>query len=684
MQKFRLQKLLPNNDLSPQPPMEKPISPQLSGKLLGSGTYGKVYLSNCGKYAVKTLPVEENGGDLTASSLREVACNQALKLNGCIWAAEINAMSYEIVRKSSYVFLAMRKYTMDLSSWISMHKKQKRAISLFNIRLIMRSVLSAVLFASNLLILHRDIKPQNILLQLGSRDDDIRHVALADWGLARFLECHDVALLTNVVQTLCYRAPEILINHNIHSVKMEIWSIGIVLAELYNQKPLMLQKTEGSLLQLYKIFQKLGTPSETDWPAFIKGKKTDTLPQFKGKPWAMLVPTADELCHNLLQRMLCFDPDKRATCEEALQHAFFKPVLVKINSSSSSSSSFLDESALSPGTVARVLSNCEDPVTPGRRRKRARAMMQLNEEYEEKTQEAVEEEEEEEAEEEIMVDDASYESELLMQKLQRIYQMEKKAADVLKPVDVEILKHYFPREKENDFRLQTLVWMLDIINAEQYHIHTYFLAIELLDLALSQSNFDKRENVFFIGSICVGVAAKLGERTIHTQGSHWNTCCTYQKKLKLALVNNKNATAHNVPMLGPLLGLKYVAKENSLCFDLFHGNLFRVTSYTYLQQILHFHNNTDATQNTLMFSILLVAKLHYEVLEGFESLELALEIYQFVVEGKHSDLIQKVLENCAVFEFIKEVLGSIYNRNFQSIDDDEEEEDDDDVKQKLN
>lgn len=106
-------------------------------------------------------------------------------------------------------------------------------------------------------VLHRDLKPQNLLI---SREGILK---LADFGLARAFGI-PVKNYTHEVVTLWYRAPDILLGSKKYSTSVDIWSIGCIFAELVNRKPLFAGCSEED--QLKKIFSIRGTPSLDDWP----------------------------------------------------------------------------------------------------------------------------------------------------------------------------------------------------------------------------------------------------------------------------------------------------------------------------------------------------------------------------------------------------------------------------------
>ncbi|KAF0035055.1 hypothetical protein F2P81_012813 [Scophthalmus maximus] len=177
---------------------------------------------------------------------------------------------------------------------------------------LMRQLLCGLAFLHSNRVMHRDLKPENILVTSQGQ------VKLADFGLARIYSCH--MALTPVVVTLWYRPPEVLLQTS-YATPVDIWSTGCIFAEMFRRKPLFCGDSEVD--QLGKILEVIGLPPEDEWPTDVTLSRKN-FPSFMPRPIAEFVSEINEQGAQLLMNMLTFDPLKRISALNALEHPYFR------------------------------------------------------------------------------------------------------------------------------------------------------------------------------------------------------------------------------------------------------------------------------------------------------------------------------------------------------------------------
>lgn len=194
-----------------------------------------------------------------------------------------------------------------------------------HVRFILYQILRALKYVHSARVLHRDIKPKNILVSSKCE------VKLCDFGLARVYFEHQLEQktdnLTDYVATRWYRAPELLLGNEGYDEKIDVWSVGCVLAEMLLRKPFLMGTDWKN--QLFLILELLGKPAPETLGFVENAKAKDFLKNYEAKVAATFDTIftkvkADPQAVDLLKKLLLFDPTRRCTIEAALDHPYLQ------------------------------------------------------------------------------------------------------------------------------------------------------------------------------------------------------------------------------------------------------------------------------------------------------------------------------------------------------------------------
>ena len=188
------------------------------------------------------------------------------------------------------------------------------------VRLFMYQLLKGVSYCHDKLILHRDLKPQNLLI---NKKGELK---IADFGLARSFGA-PVRSYSPEVVTLWYRAPDVLLSSRYYSTSIDLWSIGCIFAELVTKRPLFTGSNVKD--QMHRIQRVLGRPTTREWPGIVEYPEFNDPSYWIDKPpmnLADVFPMLESNGVDLLSRFLQYSPDFRISAEEALLHPYFDSI----------------------------------------------------------------------------------------------------------------------------------------------------------------------------------------------------------------------------------------------------------------------------------------------------------------------------------------------------------------------
>uniref|UniRef100_A0A915AR36 Protein kinase domain-containing protein n=1 Tax=Parascaris univalens TaxID=6257 RepID=A0A915AR36_PARUN len=279
---------------------------------IGEGTYGVVYKGKNVKtdqlVAMKKIRLESEDEGVPATAVREMSLLRELKHPNIVSLEEVIMQENRLYLIFEFLSMDLKKFLDSIPDGVMMDIKLQKSY--------LYQICQATCFCHQRRILHRDLKPQNLLV------DTKGAIKLADFGLARAIGL-PVRVYTHEIVTLWYRAPEVLLGSPRYSMAVDIWSIGCIFAEMATKKPLF--QGDSEIDELFRIFRVLSTPTESSW------KGVSQLPDYKASfpKWRgnSLAEKLDKYLSpegiDLLQKMLIYDPGKRIAAKTILKDAYF-------------------------------------------------------------------------------------------------------------------------------------------------------------------------------------------------------------------------------------------------------------------------------------------------------------------------------------------------------------------------
>ncbi|KAF7317775.1 Pkinase-domain-containing protein [Mycena kentingensis (nom. inval.)] len=280
---------------------------------IGEGTYGVVYKARDTEtntiVALKKIRLEAEDEGVPSTAIREISLLKELNDDNIV-------RLFNIVHQDTRLYLVFEFLDMDLKRFMEEGIRESRVLKPDLVKKFTYQLNLGLVYCHSRRILHRDLKPQNLLI---NRQHNLK---LADFGLARAFGL-PMRTYTHEVVTLWYRAPEVLLGSRHYATGIDLWSVGCIFAEMaMNGQPLF--PGDSEIDQIFKIFRVLGTPNEECWPGVeTLSDYKPTFPQWSAKEIAEVVPGLDSDAQDLMAAMLTYNPAKRISAKRALIHPYF-------------------------------------------------------------------------------------------------------------------------------------------------------------------------------------------------------------------------------------------------------------------------------------------------------------------------------------------------------------------------
>jgi len=283
-------------------------------EILGEGSYATVYRGQSRRtgqiVALKEISLkEEEGCPFTA--IREASLLKVLRHANVVTL-------HDIVHTKTSLTFVFEYMTTDLGMYMDWYGLPGEGINQSNCLLFTFQLLRGLGFCHKRKILHRDIKPQNLLV------NEHGELKLADFGLAR-AKSFPINTYSNQVVTLWYRPPDVLLGSRDYTTSLDMWGVGCIFLEMMKGSPIFPGQSDATD-QLFSIFEVMGSPDERNWPeiAYLPDYQEISFHNNRNEECIRShVTNMDDVTHEFACMLLQFNPAKRLSAHQAMRHSIF-------------------------------------------------------------------------------------------------------------------------------------------------------------------------------------------------------------------------------------------------------------------------------------------------------------------------------------------------------------------------
>ncbi|SOV75889.1 glycogen synthase kinase 3 [Plasmodium reichenowi] len=284
------------------------------GNIIGNGSFGVVYEAICidtseqvaikkvlqdPQYKNRELMIMKNLNHINIIYLKDYYYTESFKKN----------------EKNIFLNVVMEYIPQTVHKYMKYYSRNNQSLPMFLVKLYSYQLCRALSYIHSKFICHRDLKPQNLLI-----DPRTHTLKLCDFGSAKNLLAGQRSV--SYICSRFYRAPELMLGSTNYTTHIDLWSLGCIIAEMILGYPIF--SGQSSVDQLVRIIQVLGTPTEDQLKEMNPNYADIKFPDVKSKDLRKVFPkgTPDEAI-NLITQFLKYEPLKRLNPIEALADPFF-------------------------------------------------------------------------------------------------------------------------------------------------------------------------------------------------------------------------------------------------------------------------------------------------------------------------------------------------------------------------
>nr|UXY87975.1 glycogen synthesis kinase-like kinase [Cryptomonas curvata] len=281
------------------------------GRVVGSGSFGVVFQAKVRSteetVAIKKVFQDDRYENREVEIMSMLNHSNILDLRHCFNFSEGNELYYN---------LELDFFAENIHRVCQHYSNHKQTLPLVYVKLYMYQVIRALSYLHLIGICHRDIKPQNLLI-----DPATQHLKLGDFGSAKLLTVNEPSI--SYICSRYYRAPELLLGAIDYTNSIDMWSTGCVMGELLIGFPFF--RGESGTDQLVEIIKVLGTPTKAQVRAMNNEYLEFQFPKLAAHPWENVFhgKSLSLEAVDLISKMLDYLPFRRIRSIEAISHHFF-------------------------------------------------------------------------------------------------------------------------------------------------------------------------------------------------------------------------------------------------------------------------------------------------------------------------------------------------------------------------